>query len=203
MKRAWSLCFVAGLAVALAVGVTAASAAPKRVDVVIKHAPEAVEKGTLPLASTTLPARAGGFQTLGRAATTASTAEVGDQKFFLGLDDFAFRVFIRNVHAARDRRAHRGLGADDIDFPRATAATAVRATTSPQPQVDSFIHEFDRNIYPEGVAGLQRAADRDGTNAMLPPPRPAGRLLRGDGDDIVTLVDNVRDDNFYDTDNAQ
>ena len=94
MKRAWSLCFVAGLAVALAVGVTAASAAPKRVDVVIKHAPEAVEKGTLPLASTTLPARAGGFQTLGRAATTASTAEVGDQKFFLGLDDVAGRYFV-------------------------------------------------------------------------------------------------------------
>ena len=72
MKRAWPLCFAAGLAVALAVGVTAASAAPKKVDVTVEHAPDVVEKGTLPVpttapASVTPSSVTPGFSMLGRA----------------------------------------------------------------------------------------------------------------------------------------
>src|SRR6476620_4245708 len=95
MKRALPLCLAAGLALAFAVGVTAASAAPKQVDVGVIHAPDVVEKGTLPIATSSpasIPSQTNGIRTLGRAATAQAEAQIGDQKTFLILDD-AFGIY--------------------------------------------------------------------------------------------------------------
>jgi hypothetical protein len=204
MKRAWSLCFVAGLAVALAVGVTAASAAPKRVDPVIKHAPEVVEKGTLPLASTTLPARAAGFHTLGRAAATASTAEVGDQKFFLGLNNVAGQYFVTTFTLKAIGDHIEIWVQDNLNFPAGDCRNDGVRNVVTQPQLDSFVHEFDTNIYPKESDAFSVPPTRDGSDATLPGllGLPADYYV-GDGDKIVTLVENVRDTNYFTPPNVQ
>src|SRR4029453_14427888 len=59
-------------------------------------------------------------------------------------------------------------------------------------QVQSLITEFDTNIYPIQTAAFSTPPDRDGTHPGL-----SGDFT-GDGAKTVTLVDNVKDDNFYD-----
>ena len=209
MKRAWPLCFAAGLAVALAVGVTAASAAPKKVDVTVEHAPDVVEKGTLPVpttapASVTPSSVTPGVSTLGRAAATASTAEVGDQKLFLYLDDAAGQYFF-DTFTLKAMGDHIEIWVqDDIDFPAGDCRNDGVRNVVTQEQVDNFVHEFDTNIYPKESDAFSVPPDRDGTNAQLPGlvGLPADYYV-GDGNKIVTLVENVRDDNYYTPPNVQ
>ncbi|HEY1316770.1 MAG TPA: hypothetical protein VGF10_06105 [Gaiella sp.] len=204
MKRPWSLCFVAGLAVALAVGVTAASAAPKKVDVGVKHAPEAVEKGTLPLASLTPSKTTSGFQTLGRTAAKAAAAEVGEQKTFLALDDRAGQYFFDDFTLKAIGDHIEIWVQDDLDFPSGDCRNDNVRNVVTQPQLDSFVHEFDTNIYPKESDAFSVPPDRDGTDATLPGlvGLPADYYV-GDGDKIVTLIENVRDDNYYTPPNVE
>ena len=53
-------------------------------------------------------------------------------------------------------------------------------------------------MYPKETAAFSTPPDRDGTNAILGPDANGnGGDYTGDGDKTVTLIDNVRDDNFY------
>ena len=69
-------------------------------------------------------------------------------------------------------------------------------------QVQYLIGQFDGNIYPKEAKVFStppnRTAElhRSPTSSDLP-----ANYYRGDGDDIAVLIDNVRDANFYDTDN--
>jgi hypothetical protein len=72
-----------------------------------------------------------------------------------------------------------------------------------QPQVDYFVHEFDTNIYPTESDVFSVPPSHDGTNSTLALPvfgDPA--YYSGDGNRIVTLVMNIRDTNYFDTNNA-
>lgn len=69
-------------------------------------------------------------------------------------------------------------------------------------QVDYLIAEFDDNIFPKESRAFSVPPERDGSNATAPgelglPPD----YYQGEGDNIVILVDNVRDANFHDLDN--
>jgi len=66
-------------------------------------------------------------------------------------------------------------------------------------QVQDLIRAFDRTIYPRESAVFSIPPDRDGAGALVGPPafNPRGR-----GDRVVVLVDNIRDESFYDFDNA-
>ena len=71
-------------------------------------------------------------------------------------------------------------------------------------QVDYLVREFDRNIYPKESRRFSVPPNKGGRNAPL--TQLAGlpkNYFRGDGDNIVVLVDNVRDDNFYDLNNTE
>ena len=67
-------------------------------------------------------------------------------------------------------------------------------------QVDSFISEFDNNMYPKESASFSVAPDRDGSGDPAKRHRRADdyyRVSADQADDTVTaLVDNVRDANF-------
>ena len=71
--------------------------------------------------------------------------------------------------------------------------------------------EFESNIYPKESATFSIPPARDGSqiNESLLPLTGGDEealesfLFPGDGAKIVTFIDNVRDDNFYDTNNAQ
>lgn len=126
-----------------------------------------------------------------RNLAAAPTPAVGTQRQWLGLDDY-------NGILYRKGYTLRGVGAkievwvaDDLAFP-ADDCRGAASTTITQAQVDRLISQFDQNMYPKETATFSTPPDRDGTNAAI-----SGDYT-GDGDKTVALIDNVRDDNFYD-----
>jgi hypothetical protein len=127
--------------------------------------------------------------------------EVGDQLRWLALDDNTGGIYLKTYTL-------RGLGdhiqvwvADDRAFPTGDCRNALGLTDITDAQVNGFIHEFDTNIYPKESASFSTPPDRDGASSRL-----GGQLGDPDyykvsadqADDIVTLIDNVRDANFDD-----
>jgi len=86
------------------------------------------------------------------------------------------------------------------DFPAGDCRNGVR-TEITDDQVQYLIDEFDGNIYPKESQAFSVPPERDGTNSAAEDLGFDADYYEGDGDDIVVLVDNVRDENFYDTDN--
>ena len=113
------------------------------------------------------------------------------------------------LHAARDREQHRGLGGER--HRRTSTATEFPAGDCRNGRSDGdhrcaghyLIDQFDNTIYPIESDTFSVPPSRDGTGAELAEilELPAD-YYQGDGDDIAVLVDNVRDENFYDTNNA-
>ena len=66
-----------------------------------------------------------------------------------------------------------------------------------QDQIDYLLDEFDNNIYPVEEEFFGTPDEHDGSNALL---AAWGYVPEGyyDGDKVVILIDNVRDDNYYD-----
>ena len=132
---------------------------------------------------------------------------VGDQKFWLALDDTNQLLYVKLYTL-------RGIGensevwvasdTDDTstgtDFPTGDCRNGVR-TLITDDQVNYLIDQFDNNIYPTESDLFSVPPDRDGVDAPLARIRIPADYYQGDGDDIAALIDNVRDDNFYDTNN--
>ncbi len=77
-------------------------------------------------------------------------------------------------------------------------AAAVPGTTDvTDAQVKDLVNEFENNMYPKETAAFSTPKERAGL-ATLPGLTPAGINFAGDGENTVTLIDNVRDPNFYD-----
>ena len=93
------------------------------------------------------------------------------------------------VWVASDRR-----DVDRTAFPAGDCRDAGPDTTTiTDAQAQSLVDQFDNNMFPKESAAFSVAPDRDGSGNVV---RPAVDYT-GAGDKIVTLVDNVRDDNFY------
>ncbi len=127
-------------------------------------------------------------------------AKVGATRTWLALDDALGRIYLKNYTL-------RGVGnhievwvADNRAFPAGDCRNDLGLTSVTDAQVSNFIHEFDTNIYPKESATFSVPPARDGHNAVLPKliPNLPSSEYKGEGDNIVTLVDNVRDANFYD-----
>jgi Immune inhibitor A-like, MAM domain len=138
-----------------------------------------------------------------RSRTSAAdpTPPVDTVRQWLGLDDAMDGLLYRKDYTLR------GVGdkievwvANDTAFPAGDCRNQVPgSTTITDAQVAELIAEFDNNMYPKETAAFSTPPDRDGTNATLGPDGNGnGGVYTGDGDKTVTLVDNVRDDNFYD-----
>ncbi|MFD0784055.1 choice-of-anchor J domain-containing protein [Micromonospora azadirachtae] len=130
----------------------------------------------------------------------AQTPAVGTVRQWLGLDD------IDGTYYRKDYTL-RGVGdnievwvANDVSFPATDCRNQVASSTQiTDEQVQNFVHEFDTNMYPKETAAFSRPPDRDGTNAQVGPDADGnGGDYTGAGNKTVTLVDNVRDDNYYD-----
>jgi hypothetical protein len=143
------------------------------------------------------------------ARAAAHTPVIGEVRNWVGLDDhfgllyrkgFTFRGMGDNVEiwVASERRTLLGFTASGTDFLDGDCRNGVR-TTITDAQVNYLIQEFDTNIYPKESAAFSVPPNRDGSHALLGAPFHPG----GDGDNIVVLIDNVRDDNFYDFNNTQ
>ena len=138
----------------------------------------------------------------------AQLSAVGDEKFWLA-GDFVSGTLYPKLYTLR------GVGnnievwvasdSDDVstdtDFPAGDCRNGER-TQITDDQVNYLIDQFDNNILPKESDTFSVAPALDGSNALLPEllDLPAD-YYEGDGDDTVVLVDNVRDENFYDTNN--
>ncbi len=150
--------------------------------------------------------------------TSQGVSAVGDQKLWLALDDFNGLLYVKEYTLrgiGNNTEVWVASGSDDVStgnaFPEGDCRNdpfqlpngdTVSRTEITDEQVAYMIDEFDNNIYPKESATFSVAPERDGIDAPLAsilglPPD----YYSGDGDDIVVLVDNVRDDNFFDTDN--
>lgn len=96
-------------------------------------------------------------------------------------------------------------GSDDVstgtDFPADDCRNDGVRTVINDDQVNYLIEQFDGNIYPKESEAFSVPPERDGTNSAAVDLGLPADYYQGDGDDIVVLVDNVRDENFYDTNN--
>jgi hypothetical protein len=95
--------------------------------------------------------------------------------------------------------------ANDLSFPAGDCRNAVPGTTTvTDTQVQELVDQFDHTMYPKETQAFSTPPDRDGAEALLGPDRNGhGGVYTGGGEKTVTLVDNVRDDNFYDFPAAQ
>jgi hypothetical protein len=92
-------------------------------------------------------------------------------------------------------------GSDNVStgtaFPAADCRNQVpHSTEITDAQVAYLVKQFDDNIYPKETTAFSTPMDRPGA-LTVPGLTAAGLDFAGDGDHTVTLVDNVRDPNFY------
>ncbi len=134
-----------------------------------------------------------------RSLAAAETPPVGTVRQWLGSDDYNGTLYRKN-YVLRGAGEHIEVWvAVDTSFPAGDCRNAVpNTTTVTDAQVANFIHEFDTNMYPKETAAFSTPPNRDGSNALLGPDANGnGGVYTGGGEKTVTLVDNVRDDNYY------
>ncbi|MFV2103724.1 choice-of-anchor J domain-containing protein [Micromonospora sp. LOL_024] len=127
-----------------------------------------------------------------RRSEAAETPPVGTVRQWLALDDYQGVMYLKPYTL-------RGVGdnievwvANDTAFPEGDCRRQIaNSTVVTDAQVADLVNEFDTNMYPRSTAAFSTPPERDGTNASIDGD------FTGAGNRTVTLVDNVRDDNFY------
>jgi hypothetical protein len=146
------------------------------------------------------------------AARTEARLRRGERRTWLALDDQR-GVFYPKDYRLRAKSDHLEIwSASGVDatasglrFPegdcRNDLAERIKITKA---QIRYFIDEFESNIYKKESRWFSVPPKRNGAGASFHEEigRPAG-YYRGLGRRIVVLIDNIRDENFYDTDNAR
>src|SRR5215207_8763728 len=145
---------------------------------------------------------------------------VGEERTWVALDftagsyrkRFTLRAKRNNIEvwvASPVPRTAFGVTATGLDFPAGDCRNGVR-TTITDAQVNYLAQQFDENILPKESATFSVAPNRNGSLYHALPPEDKLAPLQGvaadptgDGDDTVVLIDNVRDENFYDLNNSQ
>lgn len=129
-----------------------------------------------------------------KSQAAAATPPVGTTRTLIALDDYK-GVFYLKSYTLQAVGAHIEVWvADDTSFPAGDCrAQVANTTTVTRAQAEGLAAEFDNNIYPKESQAFSVAPDRDGSKGTV-----SSIDSSGDGDKIMTLVDNVRDDNYYD-----
>src|SRR3954447_16973699 len=194
MSRAQVAAAIAAALAAATVAAAPASAAPKSAASGIREVPPGKQYTTAKLGLSRARARA--FA----APAAAQTPAVGTVRQWIALDDFNGLLY-RKDYTLRGVGQHVEVWvANDLAFPAGDCRTQIaNSTTITDAQVQHLISEFDTNMYPKETATFSTPPDRDGTHAVIPPDANGhGGVYTGEGDNTVALIDNVRDDNYYD-----
>jgi hypothetical protein len=128
-----------------------------------------------------------------RAAAAAVTPPVGTNRTLLALDDYN-GFYYKKTYTLKAVGAHIEVWvADDTAFPAGDCRLAVpNTTTVTTAQAQSLVTQFETNMFPKESQAFSVAPDRDGSGNVVRGIDPSGS-----GNKIMTLVDNVRDDNYY------
>ncbi|GAB3254993.1 choice-of-anchor J domain-containing protein [Kineosporia babensis] len=132
-------------------------------------------------------------------AQAGETPEVGTVRQWVANDDQE-GYYYRKDYTLRGVGEHIEVWvANDIAFPEGDCRNAVEgSTTVTDEQVAGLVEEFETNMYPTETAAFSTPPDRDGSNALLGPDANGnGGDYTGGGARTVTLIDNVRDGNYY------
>jgi hypothetical protein len=119
----------------------------------------------------------------------AGTPAIGAERQWLGLDDITGRYYPKKYKLRAVGEHIEVWVADDLAFPESDCRK--NSIDVSDAKIGDLIHEFDDKIYPKETATFSTPPDRDGANATIEGD------YTGDGDKTVTLVDNIRDDNYY------
>ena len=162
-----------------------------------------VRDGNLPVDTSAASGPSQSFRAFG-AQAAAVDPPVGTQKTFLILDDF-FGIYRLANFTLRASGGHGVVWVqNNLTFPagdcRNNFADRIQVTDA---QVNYLLDQFNTNIWPKEADAFSIAPPQDGSNAILPGlvGLPAD-YYAGDGDKTVILISNVRDQNYYDTNNA-
>ncbi|MGQ0624993.1 MAG: peptidase M6 immune inhibitor A [Sporichthyaceae bacterium] len=168
------------------------------------HYPLAPDTGAILAAWKRTPAGAAQFAR--PTAAAAKTPAVGTTRLWLSLDDVADQVYLkeytlRGVGKGIEVWVASGIGPGGVvgtDFPATDCRKVIAdSTTVTDAQVSSLVRAYDTNMLPKLSKAFSVAPARDGARSAER-GITAGLNFTGDGDKVVTLVDNVRDPNFYD-----
>ena len=130
---------------------------------------------------------------------------VGTVKTWLALDDLESSLYYKDYTLRAVGEHIEVWVANDLSFPAGDCRND--SITVTDAQVQYLADQFDDVMYPRESAAFSVPPARDGARATLsqipdangqPIPTPAG-YWGGEGDDIVTLIDNVVDPNYVDT----
>jgi immune inhibitor InhA-like protein len=122
-------------------------------------------------------------------AAAAGTPAVGTTREWLGLDDVAGKYYPKKYTLRAVGRHIEVWLADDLSFPAQDCRK--NATVITAAQIAELVKDFDATIYPKETAAFSTPPDRNGGD-----PAMEGDFT-GDGDKTVTLIDNIRDDNYF------
>ncbi|MBB6628942.1 immune inhibitor A [Nocardioides sp. KIGAM211] len=126
---------------------------------------------------------------------------VGETRSWLANNDVSGSIYRKDY-------VLRGLGnhiqvwvAKDTTFPAGDCRNDLGLTDITDAQVNGFVDQFDNNIYPKESASFSVPPSLSGTNNLINGPDGSAdyyEVSAAQADDIVVLVDNVRDANYYD-----
>jgi hypothetical protein len=134
----------------------------------------------------------------GRVRLMAHEPEPGEVRYWAGLDVVHGAIYPKPFVLRGLSRRSEVWVAPDLSFLPGDCRNGERTNVTDE-QVRDLIRAFDRRIYPLESAVFSVPPSRDGAGALVGPPfHPQGR-----GDRIVVLVDNVRDESFFDQSNTQ
>lgn len=137
------------------------------------------------------------------AATASTRNQVGDRRYWFALDDERGEIYAKRFKLRAKGRRVEVWVTPNLKFPGEDCRNDERVRVTDR-QIRYLKRQFDDNIFPKESRVFSRPPERDGRNAHAPAVVDVGpRYYRGDGDNIVVLIDNVRDSNYYDPNNSR
>jgi hypothetical protein len=132
----------------------------------------------------------------------------GDQRVMLALNDTIGQYYLKTFTFRGSNKSAEVWVANSLNFPAGDCRNGAR-TTITDAQVSYLLGQFASNIRPTDTSWFGEPATRTGKDAVLDDvltqdvgvATPAMAYFNGPGKDLI-LVDNVRDDNYYDANNA-
>src|SRR5689334_16373951 len=136
-------------------------------------------------------------------ATTGTTPPIGTQRTWLTLDDTLGRYRLATFTLKEVADKNEIWVQNNLNFPAGDCRNDGTRNLISDDQVGYLAGQFETNIYPKESQTFSVPPGRDGTNATLPAQLGLpSNYYEGESDNVVILVSNVRDDNYYDTNNA-
>ena len=129
----------------------------------------------------------------GLAADGETTPPVGTVRTMLAEDDFNGILYRKQFTLQAVGAKIEVWVANDTSWLPGDCRNAVpNDQTVTQAQAQYLADQFDNNMFPIESQAFSVAPDRDGSGNVV-----SNTQSTGDGDKILTLIDNVRDDNYY------